>query len=192
MIMDDRNPYAPTRASLRAGDPPREGHIGGNSAWRDDKVLVMIPDSTLPARCVKCNGPADPPTKIRKVYWHHPGVYALILINIIIYAVVGAFVRKRANVAAGLCAEHKKRRRLAITLGWVGFVTGVALLTWGFHDTAANGGVFALAGLLVALGSSVTARVLSRIVYAQRIDKNYVRLKGCAAEFLDTLPPFPG
>jgi hypothetical protein len=33
--------------------------------------------------------------------------------------------------------------------------------------------------------------IFSRIVYPKRIDKEYVRLKGCGAEFLDSLPHFP-
>ena len=45
---------------------------------------------------------SDEPTKMRKVYWHHPGVYALILINLIVYAIVAAIVRKRADTESGL------------------------------------------------------------------------------------------
>jgi hypothetical protein len=152
----------------------------------------MVPDSALPQRCVKCNEPADAPTKARKVYWHHPAVYLLILINILVYALVGAIVRKRAVVAPGLCVAHKKRRRLAITSGWAGFSLGVALAAWGFRKATASSGVTALVGVLLAFVSILAGVRLARIVYAQRIDRSYVRLKGCGPAFLDALPPFSG
>jgi hypothetical protein len=189
--MDDRNPYAPSRASLAARPSQLEGDRSGLTAWRYQKLLVMISDTALPPRCVKCNEPADEPTKVRKVYWHHPAVYLLILVNIIIYAIVGAIVRKRALVAAGLCVAHKKRRRLAIIFAWTSFIVGVFLLSWGFRDSTSNGGVFAAAGLLVVLASILTGIILARIVYAQKIDRSYAWLKGCGPEFLDSLPPLP-
>jgi hypothetical protein len=190
--MDDRNPYAPSRASLAARpSQPESNRSDGVTAWRNQKALVMIPDTALPPRCVKCNAPAEEPTKLRKVYWHHPAVYLLILINIIIYAIVGAIVRKRARVAAGLCAVHKKRRRRGITLAWTSFIAGIGLLTWGFSDSTANGGVFAAVGIIAVLGSILAGIIVSRIVYAQKIDKSLVWLKGCGAEFLDSLPPLP-
>jgi hypothetical protein len=189
--MDDRNPYAPSRASLAARPSQPGGDRSGVTAWRYQKLLVMISDTALPPRCVKCNEPADEPTKVRKVYWHHPGVYLVILVNIIIYAIVGAIVRKRALVAAGLCAAHKKRRRRGIIFAWGGFVTGVGLLTWGFGNEGGIGGLSVIAGLLLLLASILTGINMTRIVYAQKIDKNCAWLKGCGPEFLDSLPPLP-
>jgi hypothetical protein len=189
--MDDRNPYAPSRASLAQPAQPGLDGSDGVTAWRYRQVLVMVPDTALPSRCVKCNQPADEPTKLRKVYWHHPGVYALILVNIVIYAIVGAIVRKRALVAAGLCAAHKKRRRVAVAVAWIGFITGMGLLTWGVGDTTGYNGVFAVAGLIVLLVSILVGINRARIVYAQKIETSHVWLKGCGAEFLDSLPPLP-
>ncbi len=128
--MDDRNPYAPSRASLKSDDAPSRGGQSGETVWRNQKLLVMVPDAALPPRCVKCNGPAEEPTKVRKIYWHHPLLYLLILINLIVYAVVAAIVRKRALVAPGLCAEHKKRRQIGLLIGWGGVVAGMMLMVW--------------------------------------------------------------
>jgi hypothetical protein len=187
--MDDRNPYAPSHASLAARSSLPGGDRSGVTAWRNQKVLVMIPDSALPPRCVKCNEPAHEPTKLRKVYWHNPAVYLLILINIIIYAIVAAIVRKRARVAAGLCAAHKKRRRLALTFAWIGLLLGPALIGMGVADSSLA--VAAAVGALVTLGGAIAGIVMARVVYAQKIDKNYVWLKGCGDPFLDSLPPLP-
>src|SRR5579872_5285818 len=111
--MDQHNPYAPSRASL-AGAAVAATDAGGT--WRDGAVLVLSREASLPPRCVRCNEPADEPTKSRKVYWHSPWLYLLILFNLIIYAIVAAIVRKKAVVAPGLCSAHKKRRRIGITI----------------------------------------------------------------------------
>jgi hypothetical protein len=185
--MDDRNPYAPSQASLKSTHGLATSTQSGVTAWRNQKVLVMIPDTPLPPRCVKCNEPAEEPTKIRKVYWHHTGVYALILINLIIYAIVAAIVRKRALVAPGLCARHKKRRQLGLFIGWGGLVAGIALMFAGGSDQGAYLGL----GILLVLVSALTGMIVSRVLVARKIDQDYVWLKGCGAEFLDSLPPLP-
>jgi hypothetical protein len=186
--MEDRNPYAPSRASLNAGVTPSEIAHSGVTVWRNENVLVMLPDSHLPPRCVKCNAPAEEPTKIRKVYWHHPAVYLLILLNLIIYAIVAAIVRKRALVAPGLCADHKRRRRVGLTVGWLGVIFAMAIMTIG---AGYDRGSFLGLGVLLMLGSTIAGIYLSRIVVAERIGKDYVWLKGCGAEYLDSMPPLP-
>ena len=189
--MDDLNPYAPSRASLGASERVSTGaRDAGNAIWRDGDVLIALIGAEMPRRCVKCNGPADQPTKVRKVYWHHPGLYLLLLFNVIIYAVVAAVVRKKATVNAGLCIEHKKRRRLALTFGWAGALGGIVLL---FSGVGSSPGVWeSLAGVLLILGSSMAGRIFARIVYARKIDKTHIYLKGCGTAFLDSLPPFSG
>jgi hypothetical protein len=187
--VDDRNPYAPSQATLNQGGSPTGQLNTGVTAWRYQKILVMQPGSTLPDRCVKCNEPAEPPTKARKVYWHHPTIFVLLLINIIIYAIVGAIVRKRTIVAPGLCSAHKKRRRLGITLAWFGFGLGVALI---FADLNADDRSmwFAL-GILLMLAAALVGIFMGRVVYAHKIEPTQVWLKGCGADFLDSLPPLP-
>jgi len=184
-----RNPYAPSSASLHTGTV-RGDSSGKVAVWRDRKTLVMLPEADLPDRCVKCNKPAAPPTKPRRVYWHHWAIYLVVLINILIYAIVALIVRKKAVVAPGLCAWHKTRRAVALTIGWIGLLGSLALMTFGVAQSinpafAALGVVLLLVALLVLVGSS-------RIVYASRIDPDYIRLKGCKPDFLDSLPPFPG
>ncbi len=45
--------------------------------------------------------------------------------------------------------------------------------------------------MLLLFASALTGMVLSRVVTARKIDKDYVWLKGCGPEFLDSLPPLP-
>ena len=184
--MDNHNPYAPSRASLAgAAVTPAEG--GGT--WRDGAVLVLSPAASLPPRCVRCNEPAEEPTKNRRVYWHSPWIYLLILVNILIYAVVALIVRKKAMVAPGLCSAHKRRRRVGIVIAWVLLLGGVALLFFGVAngDGAGVGG-----GVLLMLVAVLVSMNVARILRPKRIDDQYVRLKGCGAAFLDSIPPFAG
>ena len=187
--MDARNPYAPTQASLQRGITSGQAH--SSAVWRDGGVLVMEQGAPMPNRCVKCNAPAELPTDERKLYWHHPGIYALILINLLIYLIVALIVRKSAIVSPGMCVEHRKRRRNAILVGWLVALGGIVL----FFAAAASGdsdtslslvGI----GILLLLAGMLWGIVLGRVVYAKRIDAAYVRLKGCGVPFLDSLPPF--
>ncbi len=184
----ERNPYAPSRATLESGTS--SAHAATTGIWRDGSVLVMHPMAPLPHRCVKCNEAADQPTAERKVYWHHPGIYALILLNLIIYAIVAAIVRKRAIVAPGLCVQHKRRRRNALLVGWGGFALGIALFFAAGATESENGPMLVLAGIVSILAGIVWGIAFARVVYAKRIDELHVRLGGCGAAFLDSLPPF--
>lgn len=185
--MDKHNPYAPSRASLAgAATTPAEGSGG---AWRDGTVLVLSPDASLPHRCVKCNEPAEEPTKSRRVYWHSPWIYLLILINILIYAVVALIVRRRAVIAPGLCSTHKSRRRTGMAISWTLLLAGAALMFMGVRSSSPGAG---LGGVLLILVGVVVSSSVTRILRAKRIDARYVRLKGCGAAFLDSVPPFSG
>jgi hypothetical protein len=187
--MANVNPYAPSRASLTATD--RASATGDNSVWRDDNVLITLVDSAMPHRCIKCNEPADEPTKKRRVYWHHSALY-LLLISPLIYAIVALVVRKKASVSAGLCTVHKNRRRNALIFGWTGTIVGLVLMGHGLGSGSSGGGAEALVGILTILAAIIVSMIFARVVYAKKIDKTYVRLKGCGVAFLDSLPQFTG
>ncbi len=185
--MGERNPYAPSPASLRTGTPsgPTAGQV---TAWRDKGVMVMIPGAEIPQRCVKCNEAADEPTKTRTVYWYSSWLYLLLLLNILIFAIVALIVRKKAVVSAGLCSVHKERRRNVITGAWIGVCAGLLLI---YAGVSTSSGLESAIGVLVILSSIVVGIAMGRIVYPVRIDDAYVRLKGCGEPFLETLPDFP-
>jgi hypothetical protein len=169
------NPYAPPRAGLEVQP------AGG--CWREGKALVMRAGSALPHRCVKCNEPAAQPIKARWVYWHHPGWYLLILVNVLVYVLVALVVRKRSKIAPGLCSRHRRRRRVFMAIGWGGFFLGLAFFFPGPLETAAGPAI----GMLIIFAAILAGMSGARIVYPSRITKEEVRLKGCGAEFLDSL-----
>ena len=101
--MSEFNPYAPSKASLagRTSAPAVDTEV---KVWRDGKTVVTLLDASLPARCVKCNEPAEHPTKVRTLYYVHPAVYLTFFAGLLILLIVYLIVRKKADVDPGMCA----------------------------------------------------------------------------------------
>ena len=169
--MNKLNPYAPPRAALE--------DRAGEDCWREGNVLVMRTGSALPERCVKCNAGAVRPIKLRTFHWHPPGWYALILVNLFLYAFVSLFVRKKARVGIGTCSRHQTQRLIFSLIGWGGLLLGIALFF------AGPGGI--ALGVLLILASAIAGIVGARLVYPSRITKEEIHLKGCGEAFLASL-----
>ena len=186
--MATHNPYAPSKASLKSNPAP----IGGETAWCDGNQIVMMPGGSLPHRCVKCNEPAAEPTKTRKVYWHHPALYLLVLGYALLYIIVALIVRKTAEINPGLCEEHNKKRLMWIAIGWIGALSGLFVVPFLGALIGADGGLWALFCIAWFLGFAITGTVKARILYPKKIDSNYARLKGADDRYLASLPVFRG
>ncbi len=74
--------------------------------------MVVPHGADVPERCVKCNAPAEL-ERPRAYAWHHPGWYLFLLINPLIYVLVGLIARTRSRVPVGLCDEHVRKRGMA-------------------------------------------------------------------------------
>lgn len=157
--------------------------------WRDKSKLVMDKSAALPYRCVKCNQPVSGPLLKRKLTWHHPALYLLILVAILIYAVVAMLVRQTANIEIGLCETHLARRRRAIIITWALIVLGIAAF---FVAIIAEELVYALVGVLLLLGGTIYGIFAIRTVIPAKIDNRFVWLQGINADYLNELPQWPG
>ena len=172
-MSSSHNQYAAPSADtdldrLRAGS--EEG------VYRDGQFLVIpAHGAALPARCVVCNAPAQA-RLTRKLYWHPPAYYLLILISALVYVVVAVIVRNRAHFEIGLCDQHARRRRNGILLGWLGSVVCFGAL----FATAASNTDSPIPYLLLVfgfVGSLVAGILLARVVSAPRIDKRQAWLR---------------
>ena len=172
------NPYAPPQASLE------EGVIGEEIIYRKGKVLVLPLDSALPHRCVKCNAPTASPMKSRTLYWHHPGIFALLLFNVLFYLIGALIARKKAQVAPSLCAVHKRKRLLYLSFSGLIALLGVGMLIGAINYDSNNAPVVASLGILLILVAILTSILGGRIVYASRITPEHLHLKGCGEDFL--------
>jgi hypothetical protein len=164
--------------------PPPSGGI-----WRDKKTLVMVKEALLPDRCVKCNAPANGIRLRRRLSWHHPLLYLLVLIALLIYAILAAALSKRATIEIGMCAEHFKSRRLKVTIGWILLAGGLLLAPIAFANDYPLIGVL---GLTVFLFALIWLIVVSRVVTPRKIDDHLVWLNGINSSYLAELPPWQG
>jgi hypothetical protein len=182
--MESFNPYAPSRASLAGASTPTDGT---GKVWRDGKTVVTLHDASLPGRCVKCNQPAELPTKVRTVYWVNPFTYLLLFAGFIILLIVYLVIRKKADIDPGLCAQHKQRRWIGLTVAWLGWIAGLVMLIGG---SASDSVVVAIAGLLLIILAIVAGMAWGRFVYVKKITKDEVRLRGFCEDYLDELPAY--
>ena len=101
---------------------------------RSGKTLVMGKNVLLPRRCIKCNAPVDELTFKRKLSWHHPLIYLLLLlycfygIGILLYILVAYPVSKKAVIFVGLCPQHQGKRRVWLVVFWVLFATSILMI----------------------------------------------------------------
>ena len=161
----------------------------GSGVWRDKSKLVVSVGAQLPDRCVKCNAPAHGVKLKRKLTWHHPAIFILILVATLIYLIVAMIVRKTATVELGLCEEHMAKRRRNVFITWLLILLGVA----GFiMAIIVADNTFLLAGIILILAGIIYALVALRIVTPARIDDKFAWLKGVNKDYLDELPQWPG
>ena len=175
------NPYAAPKAALEVA------HAEDQSLWRSGKILVCRRDAVFPARCIKCNAPAQAPPVRYKFSWHHSAWYLLVFLYLVVYLLAALIVRKRAELHVGLCARHARRRLLAQVVTWGGFATVMAmvyLIIVGRIDALFPYMYSAFAAWAVA------SVALPPRLQPVRIDKKMVRIKGCGSAFLDTLPEY--
>jgi len=157
----------------------------GSGLSRDGKVLVATKNAVFPDRCVKCNAPANGYQLKRKLSWHHPAYYVIIVIcNILIYVVVALIVRKTAEYRVGVCPIHRSKRRNAILIGWGGFLLGTFALVGAAMEES---GILAIAGLVLLVAGIIYGIVGSQIISPKRIDESYAWLQGAGSEFLDSI-----
>ncbi len=168
--------------------PPPTVGMPGSGVWRDKSVLVMSKDAQLPNRCIKCNEPTNGRLK-RKLTWHHPAIYILILIAWLVYLIVALIVRKRATVGVGLCEEHCAKRRKNLLITWSLVLLGVAGFILAMIE---EDGTYALIGALLLLSGIIYGIVFARIVAPSKIDDKFVWLKGVNKDYLNLLPQWPG
>jgi hypothetical protein len=148
----------------------------------------MSRDAELPPRCVKCNVPTHLRLK-RKLTWHHPLIYILVFIALLIYLIVAMIIRKAATVEIGLCHEHlaKRQRDLWITIGLlIAGLLGLALAI------AYSDGTYLLVGFLALIASLIYGIVAVRVVAPAKIDDQFVWLSGVNKHYLNELPQWPG
>jgi hypothetical protein len=169
--------------------PPPTVGIPGSGVWRDKSQMIVSKGAQLPARCVKCNAPAPGARLKKKLTWHHPAIYLLILVALLIYFIVAMILRKTATLELGLCEEHRAKHRRNVLITWVLILLGVGGFVLAFSIEDNN---FVLIGFLLLLAGVIYAVVAVRIVTPAKIDDKFAWVKGVNKDYLNELPQWPG
>jgi hypothetical protein len=156
------------------------------SVWRSARQIVMRKEAPLPDACVRCNAPANGFRLKRKLYWHSPCFYLLILVSLLIYVIVAICVRKKATIHIGLCERHRKRRLWFIAGSWLALLCGIAMIIGGASANASGGLI--LTGVILAVVSALVGIIKGAVVSAAKIDQEFVWVKGATPAFLASLP----
>ena len=98
-----------------------------HGVWRSGKRMVMAEDAELPDRCVKTDRPADGEWADIRLQWHHPALYLVLLVNLIVYFIVAYFVSTRVIVHVGITLPVLASARRARRLTWALLLAGLAL-----------------------------------------------------------------
>ena len=174
--------------SLREGIP-----WGGDGVWADGKKIVTCDGAHFPQRCVKCNVATSGEPLKRKLYWHSPWFYLLILtpyMGIIAYIIGAIIVRKRATIYVHVCPAHRQRRIYSIIGSWLAILLGFGLM---IAAGVTTNNWWILAGLTVIVLAVILGVTWGRMTVTTRIDKDKtVRLKGAGKDFIASLPPWNG
>ena len=195
--MSDFNPYAPPADISDSGGSGRRwgGADDGGGLWRERSLLVMDKTATLPVdRCIVCNAPATGKPLRRKLFWHSPWWYLLVLFNLVVYAIAAMIVRRKVDLRVGLCDTHRSRRRWWIALAWSLVLGAIGLLAIGLTTRLTDGTAASLIGLAVLgfLAGGIIGIYGPRIVTAKQIDDRYAWIGGVSSKLLDTLPDWSG
>ena len=164
----------------------KEGLAGSDRmVWREKRAVVMGKNGLLPDRCAKCNNPANGWRLVRNLRWHSPVVYFCLLLNLLIYVIVALIVSQRARVEVGLCDKHRSQRLLAISISWGMFLLAVVMFVCAARY---EHGAFVIVGIVLLLAAFIYGMWKGRSIYAKRIDKERVWMKGFCKAYLDELP----
>lgn len=178
------NPFETPRTDL---SPVAHDVSASDNAWSDGPLLVIRRvGARLPDVCIKTGRPAGA-RMTREVSWYPQWVYAMLLLNALIFLIVAMVTRKRASVEFALSEDARERRKKHILIGVALMILGVA----GFFGAGIHP-AFILVGLVVLLTGIFWALIGARLLWATKMNDTHAWLKGANPELLAALPPWRG
>jgi hypothetical protein len=162
--------------------PPQPG------VWQQGKTLIMDKTASLPDYCVKCNAPANGLRLQKRLRWHHPLLYLLVSPGVLIYAIVATVLSQQAIITFGICADHKRRRRIIWAIGAALLIIGLLMPVAALANE--SGGVAGI-GFLILLVAIVWLVMASKFVNVKKMDERFVWMTGINQDFLAHFPALP-
>ena len=165
-------------------------HDPAPGVWRLFNLLVVRHGAALPERCLLTNQPASKHLKMR-VLWPHMAAMLLLLSVIsvpycgLIFAAFMLLMLKRVNLKLPFSDDVLRERRRRV----LQYLMGLALASVVFVPLVLENSVVILPyGMLFALAAAYACPRLT--VRVERIEGEFVMIKGVSAEYLKSLPAF--
>jgi hypothetical protein len=159
------------------------------NAWRSGDRMVVRLDAELPDRCVKTDLPAHGQWAEIRLTWHHPALYLVLLVNIIVYFIVAYFVSTSATGRVGITERAVRAARRARLYTWALLLGGSACWAAALAFEVVPLFWVGLAAMIVAIPVYLLG---ARIVWASRIEGAYIWLEGVNRDYLARLPEWMG
>jgi hypothetical protein len=160
---------------------------GGADAWQSGDSVVALHGGTLPARCVRCNGPVTGKPIERKFYWHSEWVYILLFIPLI-YLVVYPIVAKSARLSVPICEECRRSRQMCIRVSWLLVAMGIGAAVAGYAIDSEALGILSMVLWIAAILLGLSKGTLFS---TKKADAQYVWVRGFCKAYRASLPEFP-
>jgi hypothetical protein len=190
--MTDPNPYAsPQSAPETALDARLVEPVSATGLWQKGQLLVMHRDAILPKVCIKSGQPATE-YLIRKLTWHHPALFIVLFMSPLIYIIVALLLNKRARIEVRVSDAVFARRRRDMLIGWIAVLASIAVIVMAFANLENDSGALLLViGFTLFFAGAIYGLLRARLVSADRIDGDYIWLKGVHPDLLAELPLWP-
>ena len=138
-----------------------------------------------------CNEPAQGFGYVKKMGWHSPWLFLLILAGLFVYLIVALVVHRSAKVRVALCPRHRRRRQVGLWLGFGGMFLSMAFLFSAafveYVDLGLDENVVPIAGLIGLFGFPIVGVIMTQMIRPRRIDHEHVWLRVGRA-FADSIP----
>jgi hypothetical protein len=150
----------------------------------EGKFLVIRDDTVLPNRCVKTNEEVDAKPVKKTLYWSHPALALLILVNFLVFLIVALIVRKKCQVTYYLSEDQKSRRRIKIASA--SFISLLALVV-GIVLAMDDQWIGLIVGLIVCLFAIICAAVFASTMRIAKVKGREFWISGATPVFLQSL-----
>lgn len=166
----ENNPYAPPRSQDFFEQDTSEYDY-----WIDDDCLIVRKNGMLPPDiCIHSGEPTDGFTMTKHFQWMPAWIYALLLISPIIYLIVALIIKKSGVLTYGVGPKFAFRRKIGLSIGWVGSLSMLALIILGVLYESSN---LVLISVVLLIISIIVGAVLVQPFKIKKIDELYVYIK---------------
>jgi len=178
---------SPSRPTLQLVGKPEDFNQG---AWRKDNLLVVTSHATLPDRCIVCNKSAHDQILEKRLFWHTPLIFPLLVfgpVGIALYCALMLLLKQSMRVALPLCSIHQRRRQM---ITWVGLCLIPALPIFAVVGISMSEPQFLLFGLIGSILGTLALLFSRNEVWPKKINAQHAFIRGVSSDFLDALPPW--